>query len=106
MMGNPMNVDYMRLVDRNWPLLQRLIRAHAIVYRASAGMVGHRLPGWPQVLLLDHVGAKSNVKRTTPLLYAVDGEDIVIVASKGGGGSTPIFVESWVCGRAVAVVDW
>jgi deazaflavin-dependent oxidoreductase (nitroreductase family) len=36
------------------------------------------------MLLLDHVGAKSGVKRTTPLLYVRDGEDLVIVASKGG----------------------
>lgn len=36
------------------------------------------------MLLLDHVGAKSGVKRTTPLLYIRDGENVVIVASKGG----------------------
>jgi deazaflavin-dependent oxidoreductase (nitroreductase family) len=36
------------------------------------------------MLLLDHVGAKSGVKRTTPLLYVRDGRDLVIVASKGG----------------------
>jgi deazaflavin-dependent oxidoreductase (nitroreductase family) len=36
------------------------------------------------MLLLDHVGARSGSKRTSPLLYVRDGEDIVIVASKGG----------------------
>jgi F420H(2)-dependent quinone reductase len=36
------------------------------------------------MLLLDHVGAKSGTKRTTPLLYFRDGESLVIVASKGG----------------------
>ncbi len=36
------------------------------------------------MLLLDHLGAKSGVKRTTPLLYIEDGKDVVIVASKGG----------------------
>jgi deazaflavin-dependent oxidoreductase (nitroreductase family) len=36
------------------------------------------------MLLLDHVGAKSGTKRTSPLLYIEDGEDLVIVASKGG----------------------
>jgi deazaflavin-dependent oxidoreductase (nitroreductase family) len=34
--------------------------------------------------LLDHVGAKSGTKRTTPLLYVEDGEDVFIIASKGG----------------------
>jgi deazaflavin-dependent oxidoreductase (nitroreductase family) len=36
------------------------------------------------MLLLDHVGAKSGTRRTSPLLYVDDGEDLVIVASKGG----------------------
>jgi deazaflavin-dependent oxidoreductase (nitroreductase family) len=36
------------------------------------------------MLLLDHVGAKSGTKRTVPLLYIRDGDDVVIVASKGG----------------------
>ena len=36
------------------------------------------------MLLLDHVGAKSAVKRTTPLVYIRDGDDVVIVGSKGG----------------------
>jgi F420H(2)-dependent quinone reductase len=38
------------------------------------------------MLLLDHVGAKSGALRTTPLLYIPDpdGEDLLIVASKGG----------------------
>ena len=36
------------------------------------------------MLLLDHVGAKSGRRRTTPLLYTADGDDVVVVASKGG----------------------
>ncbi len=52
-------------------------------------MVGHRFPGLPQMLLLDHVGAKSGVKRTMPLAYASDGEDLVLVASKGGHPKNP-----------------
>ncbi len=34
--------------------------------------------------LLEHVGAKSGVKRTAPLLYVRDGDDVVLIASKGG----------------------
>jgi deazaflavin-dependent oxidoreductase (nitroreductase family) len=36
------------------------------------------------MLLLDHVGAKSGTRRSCPLLYLGDGENVVIVASKGG----------------------
>jgi F420H(2)-dependent quinone reductase len=61
------------------------MRVHTLLYRATGGRVGHSLPGSPvRVLLLDHVGAKSGTKRTSPLLYVREGEDIVVVASKGG----------------------
>jgi deazaflavin-dependent oxidoreductase (nitroreductase family) len=80
---------HLRLADRSWPVLRRLMAGHATVYRASGGLVGHRLPGLPPILLLDHVGAKSGTKRTTPLAYLQDGDDIVIVASKGGWPKHP-----------------
>jgi deazaflavin-dependent oxidoreductase (nitroreductase family) len=59
--------------------------AHTFLYRASGGRLGHDIPGVRgKMLLLDHVGAKSGTKRTCPLLYFPDGENVVIVASKGG----------------------
>jgi deazaflavin-dependent oxidoreductase (nitroreductase family) len=57
---------------------------HTLLYRASGGRIGHRVPGVPPMLLLDHVGAKSGTSRTSPLLYVPDGENLVIIASKGG----------------------
>lgn len=77
-------MDYLNLADRSWPVLRRLMGGHAAVYRATNGLVGHRFPGAPPVLLLDHVGAKSATRRTSPLVYAHDGENFVLVASKGG----------------------
>jgi deazaflavin-dependent oxidoreductase (nitroreductase family) len=41
------------------------------------------------MLLLDHVGAKSGKVRTTPLAYLRDGENVVLVASKGGHPRNP-----------------
>lgn len=63
--------------------------AHTAVYRATRGLVGHRFPGAPPMLLLDHVGAKSGQRRTSPLVYVEDGEDIFLVASKGGHPKNP-----------------
>jgi len=77
------------LVDRSWPLLTRLMGAHVALYRRSGGRLGHRPPGLPQMLLLDHVGARSGVRRTSPLVYARDGEDYLLVASKGGYSRHP-----------------
>jgi F420H(2)-dependent quinone reductase len=72
------------LAERIWPVTRRVMGGHTAVYRASRGLIGHRVPGAPPMLLLDHIGAKSGKVRTTPLAYLVDGDDLVIVASKGG----------------------
>src|SRR5437868_1518841 len=75
--------------DRNWPLLRRLMGGHATVYRLTGGLIGHWTPGAAPTLLLDHVGAKSGKKRTSPLSYIRDGDSYVIVASKGGYPQNP-----------------
>jgi len=77
------------VADRIWPVLHRLAGVHTFVYRASRGRIGHTAPGWPTLLLLDHVGAKSGKKRTSPLLYVRDGDDVAVVASKGGFPKNP-----------------
>jgi len=48
------------------------------------------------MLLLDHVGAKSGKLRTSPLLYIPDGDDVVIVASKGGYPKHPAWYHNLV----------
>jgi F420H(2)-dependent quinone reductase len=82
-------MDLMRAADRSWPVLRRVMAGHTAIYRATRGVVGHKFPGSPPVLLLDHVGAKSGKKRTSPLVYVRDGDDIVLVASKGGNPKNP-----------------
>ncbi len=82
-------MDSLDWVERSWPLLRRLTSGHVAVYRASHGLIGHRFPGAPPMLLLDHMGAKSSRLRTTPLLYMRDGENVVLVASKGGYPQNP-----------------
>jgi deazaflavin-dependent oxidoreductase (nitroreductase family) len=77
-------MDYLNLVERSWPVLGRLMQGHTAIYRASGGRIGHRFPGAPPMLLLDHVGARSAIRRTSPLVYTEDGENLILVASKGG----------------------
>jgi F420H(2)-dependent quinone reductase len=40
-------------------------------------------------VLLTHTGAKSGKKRTTPLAYFTDGDDVILIASKGGAPKHP-----------------
>jgi deazaflavin-dependent oxidoreductase (nitroreductase family) len=40
-------------------------------------------------VLLTHTGAKSGVRRSTPLAYFTDGENVVLIASRGGNRHHP-----------------
>jgi len=77
-------MDYLYWMERNWGLLGRLTQVHVGLYRATRGRFGHRPPGAPPMLLLDHVGAKTGTHRTSPLAYGRDGQNLILVASKGG----------------------
>ena len=83
-------MNYLDIADRIWPALIRTAGLHTWLYRATGGRLGRTLPGGPgKMLLLDHVGAKSGSKRTAPLLYVKDGENVAIIASKGGYPKNP-----------------
>jgi deazaflavin-dependent oxidoreductase (nitroreductase family) len=70
---------------------RRSTKVHVALYRLSRGKVGGHLPGWPaaRILLLDHTGARSGVRRTSPLMYHVDGDIVAVVASKAGQPTHP-----------------
>jgi deazaflavin-dependent oxidoreductase (nitroreductase family) len=69
-------------------ITNRLVSANVWIYRRTGGRLGNKVKGAP-VLLLDHTGRKSGVRRTTPVLYLRDGEDLVVVASRGGSQANP-----------------
>ncbi|MSO40472.1 MAG: nitroreductase family deazaflavin-dependent oxidoreductase [Solirubrobacterales bacterium] len=71
-----------------WRLFGGLSGAHVRIYRLTGGRIGGRMLGG-RILLLDHVGRKSARERTHPLLCLPDGENLVIVASKGGVDTHP-----------------
>jgi F420H(2)-dependent quinone reductase len=81
--------DYLKVADRMWPVLDPLMRGHAGLYRATGGRVGGSVPGLPSLLLLEHTGARSGTRRTTPLVYMPDGERMIVVPSKGGHPRNP-----------------
>jgi len=70
------------------------MRGHAALYRATGGRIGGDLPGLPSLLLLDHVGARSGTLRTTPLVYMADGDNLLVVASKGGHPRDPAWMHN------------
>jgi F420H(2)-dependent quinone reductase len=71
-----------------WKAWEVLTRVNIGLFRATGGRVGGKM-GRAPVLLLHHTGAKSGKKRVSPLIYVPDGENVVIVASKGGIDRNP-----------------
>ena len=57
-------------------------------FHANGGKVGGQFAG-ANLLLLHTLGARSNQPRINPLAYFKDGENYVIVASKGGAPNNP-----------------
>ena len=71
-------------------------------FRANGGKVGGQFEGAPMVLVT-HTGAKSGIKRTTPLVCSLDGDDAVIIASMGGAPTNPAWYHNMVTNTAVHV---
>ena len=65
-----------------------LLHIHQGVYELTDGRLGHRLLGVP-CLLLRTTGRRSGRTRTTALLYAMDGDDYLVVGSLGGAPRDP-----------------
>ncbi len=62
---------------------------HVRRYRETDGAVGHIWKEGSTILLLTTTGRTTGEKRTTPLIYARDGDRFVIVASQGGAPEHP-----------------
>lgn len=70
---------------------RRSTKLHVALYRRFGGRFGGHLPGWPEarIALVDHTGAKSGAKRTSPLMYLEDDDAVVVMASKAGQPTHP-----------------
>jgi deazaflavin-dependent oxidoreductase (nitroreductase family) len=70
---------------------RRATKPHVALYRVSRGRIANHLPGLPgaRILLLDHTGAKTGVKRTSPVMFYRDGDLIAVAASQAGQPTNP-----------------
>jgi deazaflavin-dependent oxidoreductase (nitroreductase family) len=76
-MGDHTNPDYSLLGDE-----------HVARYRETDGEVGYDWNGAP-TLLLTTAGRRTGEARTHPLIFGRDGDDLLVVASVGGGPKHP-----------------
>jgi len=64
---------------------------NVIVFRITGGALGGTFLRGAPVCLVTVIGRRSGEPHTIPLLYLADGDDVIIVASKGGMSKHPLW---------------
>jgi deazaflavin-dependent oxidoreductase (nitroreductase family) len=78
--------------------------AHVEAYRKTDGAEGFDWQG-TQIILLTTTGHRSGEQRTVPLIFGRDGEDYLVVASKGGADQHPAWYVNLEANPSVQVQD-
>ena len=68
---------------------------HATAYKLTKGRIGGKYQGAP-IALVDSIGRKSGKRRTHPLIATEDGENLIVVASKGGVERNPAWYHNLI----------
>jgi deazaflavin-dependent oxidoreductase (nitroreductase family) len=71
-------------------------------FRANDGIVGGPFAGAPMILV-NHRGARTGTSYTAPLVYTRDGDNYVVIASKGGAPEDPQWFRNLVANPDVTV---
>lgn len=71
-------------------IVKWMSRGNTWLYKLTGGKRGSTFKNAP-VALLTTTGRKTGQQRVSPLLYLRDGERVVLVASKGGADSNPMW---------------
>ena len=73
------------------PSPTRWVAEQVELYESSGGTQGTTLRGLP-VVIVTNQGSKTSAIRKTPLMRAIDGENYILVASRGGAPEHPLWV--------------
>jgi deazaflavin-dependent oxidoreductase (nitroreductase family) len=84
-------------------VVKLMSKANTWIFRASGGRLGAKFLRGAPVCLVTTIGRKTGEKRVAPLLYLADGENVVLVASKGGMSHHPLWYRNMQANPAVDV---
>jgi deazaflavin-dependent oxidoreductase (nitroreductase family) len=90
-------------------VMKVMAAANVWLFRRTGGRLGSHWrigAGWKNpvpICLLEHVGRKTGLPRTTPLVYLRDGENVVVVASQAGRPENPMWFGNVVANPEVTV---
>ena len=84
-------------------IVHLMTAANVWLYRLTGGRLGGTFLRGAPVCLVTTTGKRSGQPRTVALLYLADGNDVVLVASKGGMSHHPAWYHNMVANPAVEV---
>ena len=85
-----------------WLYVNVIHRIDRPLLKLSRGRVGSIFG--EQLLLLSTTGAKTGRPRTTPLLYIPEGDEVVLIASRGGNTSHPAWYHNLIANPHATVL--
>ena len=71
-------------------------------FRSNSGVCGGPFEGMPMILVT-MTGAKTGRELCSPLVYSKDGDDVIVIASKGGAPQHPSWYHNLVATPTVTV---
>ena len=71
-------------------------------FRANQGVVSGPFEGAPMILV-NHRGARTGTEYTAPLVYSRDGDNYIVIASKGGAPEDPQWFRNLLANPDVTV---
>ena len=80
------------------------VREHVDLYEGSGGREGTTLRGLP-VIIVTNIGNKTGGIRKTPLMCVADGDNYVLVGSRGGAPTHPEWVHNLRANGSVEIRD-
>jgi deazaflavin-dependent oxidoreductase (nitroreductase family) len=83
--------------------IKRMSAMNARAYKSTGGRIGGRFLKGAAVCLLTTIGRSSGLPRTMPLLFLRNGNDVVLVASKGGFSDHPQWYRNLLANPAVEI---
>src|ERR1700712_3644147 len=79
-------------------------RAQVALYEATDGAEGNTLEGRP-IVILSHLGAKSGLRRKSPLMRVEPDGSYAVIASNGGASRDPLWARNIASNPEVRVQD-
>ncbi len=85
------------------PVVKLMSKLNVWLYRRTGGRIGGKFKGGAPVCILTTTGRKSGQSRPRPLLYLLDGADVILVASQAGMPKHPEWYLNLLADSAVSI---